>query len=361
MILATALNAYGHHPLAWRTPGATADRASDGSWFASLARMAEAATLDFVSFGYPLQSTALASPERGDAIQLDPLSLASATMTQTHRIGLCAAVATAYWAPFNIARAFSSFDNLAEGRAAWLVDGALHPDDAKNTSASVTADVVQARNREFLQVTRRLWDSWEDDAIVLDKENARFTDAGKVHRIDHRGAHFTVEGPLNAPRPVQGRPPIVMADQSEPGLALAAEFADVLLVRAPTLEAAAALSRSVKTQARACDRYGTAPRVLVDALVATSEDLPACDADSLSWRGPAAGLADLMQAWTASGACDGFNLLPASLPGDLIAVTQTLIPELRRRRLVRDAYEDETLREHLGLTRPASVFSHAGA
>ena len=134
------------------------------------------------------------SEDRGAALAPDPVTVVSALIPSTRRIGLGAEIATSAWAPFNLARAFSALDLLSNGRSAWLATPGEDPPD---------------RFAEHLQVVFALFDSWDADALVLDKADGLFTDPGKVRRIAHAGAHFTVDGPLNSPAPPQGRPLIL--------------------------------------------------------------------------------------------------------------------------------------------------------
>jgi alkanesulfonate monooxygenase SsuD/methylene tetrahydromethanopterin reductase-like flavin-dependent oxidoreductase (luciferase family) len=338
LILSVALNGAGHHPGAWRAPHASRARALGGAHYRDMAQLAERGCLDMVLLGYPPRGSALAPPDRAEAIRLDALSLAAALIPVTRSIGLVAAAPATYWEPFNIARAFSGLDNLSLGRAGWCVDAAWRPEDVGNFKrlADIDPMMLRERTREFLEVAFALWDSWEADALVFDVANARFTDHTKVHRIDHAGAFFKVEGPLNSPRPPQGRPVIVQTDTTPDGLELAAASADVLIIRPVTMADAVETAGAAKARAAALDR-----RVIVLA------DLtPAMDrADEL---------AESMQSWLAAGACDGFNLLPATYPDDLEAFVETVIPELRRRGLTRADYGGSTLRENLGLAQPTS-------
>jgi hypothetical protein len=264
--------------------GAALNPEGSAADLASQARLAEAAGLDFLAVGYPERE-----------VRLDPMSVAAALITVTRRIGLCPVVPTAGRQPFNIARAFATLDHLSRGRAGWFV----------------SEPAADARSREVLDVAFQLWDSWEDDALVLDKPNAVFTDPRKVHRINHAGAHFTVEGPLNAPRPLQGRPPVFVR-------AGGAEAADVVII--------AGLDTG----------RPPAPRVLLE----------------LAMEGDAAGLADRMDAGLASGACDGFLLV-----GDIAGTLRALALELRRRGLMGGQEAGGMLRERLGLPRPASRYA----
>jgi alkanesulfonate monooxygenase SsuD/methylene tetrahydromethanopterin reductase-like flavin-dependent oxidoreductase (luciferase family) len=299
MILGIALNARGYDP----DPSSDDTRGLSGAYFASLGRIAEAAGLDFVSMGY--------GPS--DRESLDALSLAAALISQTRAIGLCAVSPLVGWAPFNVARAFAAFDHLSLGRAGWC---------------AVEGSDQAGWNLEFVEVVRELWDSWDDDAIVLDRETARFTDARRVRRINHRGAHFTVEGPLNAPRPPQGHPPFLVTARPGDDPALA-DAADVVILPAPD----------------GAYRGRTARRVMLD-LPTRLDDL--ADAEAL---------ADRMKSLIDEGACDGFHLLPARLPEDLTAIAAHLIPCLRARGSRRAAYAGSTLRDHLGLPRPSVRFA----
>jgi alkanesulfonate monooxygenase SsuD/methylene tetrahydromethanopterin reductase-like flavin-dependent oxidoreductase (luciferase family) len=205
--------------------------------------------------------------------------------------------------------------------------------------------------------------------LVFDVENALFTDPAKVHRIDHAGAFFKVEGPANSPRPPQGRPVIVEIDASADGLELAAATADILIIRPLTSDEAVAITGAVKAKAKALDRDLIVLADLLPVLDRPDETgaarLSALDAlapptngpASLTFAGAPADLAELMQAWATAGACDGFNLLPAVLPDDLETFVGAVVPELRRRGLAPADYAGLTLRDHLRLTQPVSRHS----
>jgi alkanesulfonate monooxygenase SsuD/methylene tetrahydromethanopterin reductase-like flavin-dependent oxidoreductase (luciferase family) len=368
LILSVSLNGAGHHPGAWRAPHASRAQALAGAHYRDMARLAERGRFDFALLGYPPRGSDLAPPASAEAIRLDALSLAAALIPVTRSIGLVAAAPATYWEPFNIARAFSGLDNLSRGRAGWCVDAAWRPDDVGNFKrlAGIDPATLRERTREFLGVAFALWDSWEAEALVFDVANARFTDPAKVHRIDHAGAFFKVEGPLNSPRPPQGRPVIVQTDTTPDGLELAAATADVLIIRPLTMAQAAEIAGAAKANA-----YGMGRTLIVLADLMPVLDLAGENAASrraalealapsrnhpkpLSFAGSAAELADLMQGWSQAGACDGFNLLPATYPDDLEAFVETVIPELRRRGLTAAADAGATLRDHLRLAQPIS-------
>ena len=287
---------------------------------AALARLgaaAERAGIDLLLAGYP--PGGLAAGVLAATPALDPLSVASALAGLTGSIGLGAVVATSGWAPFNVARAFSALDHMSAGRAAWFV--LPGEDDA--------ADPGRERHREHLDVTFALLDSWDPDALVFDKPNALFADPSKVHRIAHAGRCYTVDGPLNSPRSPQGRPVLIQAVE------YATADADILIVRTP--------------EPFPLEGEGKA-KILVDLAFSLTGALFTLDAPALSYAGDPDGLATLMQAWLAAGACDGFNLLPANLPDDAEAFADHAAPILRAAGLHPDS-PPGLLRDRLGLGR----------
>lgn len=287
----------------------------------ALARQAEAAGFDLILAGY-------GEPAPG---RLDPLTLAASLTTATRTLGLAAVVPSAGWAPYNVARAFAAFDLVAGGRTGWFAA----------PGAGEAADPGFERFAEHMSVVFDLFDSWDDDALVFDKANAVFADRDKTRRIEHHGRFFTVDGPLNAPRPRQGRPVILQA--AGPG-------------EAPSPDADIAVSRAASLEALAADRASTpAPRLVVDLMVSLSGAPLA--ADRLAWRGSADGLVGLIADWSRSGVVDGFNILPAAPAADLEALAGDVLPALQARGLARAVKPGADLRSRLGLARPANRFS----
>ena len=120
----------------------------------------------------------------------------------TSRIGLGATYSTTYYTPFHVARTFATLDHLSGGRAAWNVVTSVNDSEAQNygLKEALPHDARYDRADEFLEATTGLWDSWEDDALVLDRETPLFADPAKVHQLDHEGDWFKVRGPLTVPR-----------------------------------------------------------------------------------------------------------------------------------------------------------------
>jgi FMN-dependent oxidoreductase (nitrilotriacetate monooxygenase family) len=180
--------------------------------------------------------------------QFEPLTLLSHLAAVTERIGLVATASTTYNEPFHVARKFASLDHLSEGRAGWNLVTSADPREAWNFSreSHLAHGHRYARAEEFVDVVRGLWDSYADDAFVRDRDSGRFFDPDRLHLLAHEGAHFSVRGPLNVPRPPQGHPVVVQAGSSEAGKALAARTAEIVFTAQETLADATAFYADVK-------------------------------------------------------------------------------------------------------------------
>jgi N-acetyl-S-(2-succino)cysteine monooxygenase len=232
------LNAFlmgvGHHEAAWRHPRTEPARLTDVRHYQELARIAERGKLDsvFLADGVALQGNVAHNALGG----LEPLTLLSALATVTDHIGLIATVSTTYNEPFHVARKFASLDHISGGRAGWNIVTSAGEAEARNFGVERPAHAARyARATEFLDVVRKLWDSWEDDAIVGDRIGGRYADTGKIHPIEHAGEHFAVHGPLNTSRPPQGHPLLVQAGSSEDGKEFAARHAEAVFTAQQTL------------------------------------------------------------------------------------------------------------------------------
>ncbi|MEV4946508.1 LLM class flavin-dependent oxidoreductase [Streptomyces sp. NPDC053755] len=233
------LNAFlmgaGHHDAAWRHPLTQPERVTDLSYFQQLARTAERGRLDSIFFADGL---ALWGNVRHNALGgFEPLTLLSALAAVTERVGLIATVSTTFNEPFHTARKFASLDHLSGGRAGWNIVTSGTVDEARNFGQDEHLEhgLRYERAREFVEVATQLWDSWEDDAILLDRERGLYADTDKVRKIDHRGTYFGVRGPLNVPRSPQGHPLLVQAGSSEDGKEFAARYAEAVFTAQQTL------------------------------------------------------------------------------------------------------------------------------
>ncbi|MCF3181526.1 LLM class flavin-dependent oxidoreductase [Streptomyces polychromogenes] len=258
------LNAFlmnaGHHDAAWRHPAASPERVTDLAYFQELARTAERGLLDSIFFA---DGVALWGKARYNALGgFEPLTLLSAIAAVTSRIGLIATVSTTFNEPYNLARKFASLDHISGGRAGWNIVTSGSVDEARNFNRDEHLEhgVRYERAREFLEVATKLWDSWEDDAIVLDKERGVYADTDRLHPAAHRGTHFSVAGPLNVPRSPQGRPLLVQAGSSEDGKEFAAQYAEAVFTAQQTLADGQTFYKDLKSRLA---RYGRAEEDLL--------------------------------------------------------------------------------------------------
>jgi FMN-dependent oxidoreductase (nitrilotriacetate monooxygenase family) len=252
------LNAFlmstGHHEASWRLPESNSHAGTDVAHFQRLAQTAERGKLDSIFFA---DSPVL----HGDVAQrpyggLEPTVLLAAIAAVTERIGLIATASTTYNEPYNLARRFASVDQISGGRAGWNVVTTAGDAAARNFSLAGQPAHSQRYERaaEFLDVARKLWNSWEDDAIVADKAAGIWADSSRVHRAGHEGRHFQVEGALDVPRSAQGYPVIVQAGSSENGKEFAVRYAEAVFTAHQTLADARAFYSDLKQRTAAAGR-----------------------------------------------------------------------------------------------------------
>ena len=286
----------------------------------------------------------------------------------TRSLALIPEVDTVYTEPFHVSTQLASLDYVSGGRAGWLVASSTSAADA----AAVGRDTVpgEALSREAadsIEVSRRLWDSWEDDAVIRDVPSGRYLDVDKLHYIDVGNGNYSVKGPSIIPRPLQGQLPVLAPAGLLTPEAVAAGAADALLVSAPTPELLAA----ELAETRAGLAGGSEPALIAELdVVLDSRGQAAADRlaglnSHTAWQSPrarfvgtAAELTELLTevlAWA-----DGVRLHPAVLDTDLEELSQLVLPELRRRGLLAPHTPDATFRDQLGLARPASRYE-AGA
>ncbi|MCL7428070.1 LLM class flavin-dependent oxidoreductase [Streptomyces sp. YS415] len=241
------LNA-GHHDAAWRHPRTQPEKITDLRYFQQLARTAERGRLDsvFLADGLALWGNARYNALGG----FEPLTLLSALAAVTEHVGLIATVSTTFNEPFHTARKFASLDHISGGRAGWNIVTSGTVNEARNFGQDEHLEhrLRYERAREFLEVATKLWDSWEDDAVLLDRERGVYADTDKVREIGHRGEYFGVHGPLNVPRSPQGYPLLVQAGSSEDGKEFAAQYAEAVFTAQQTLADAQAFYKDLKSR-----------------------------------------------------------------------------------------------------------------
>ncbi|MFE9328324.1 LLM class flavin-dependent oxidoreductase [Nocardia sp. NPDC052278] len=248
-----SLNAFiypsGHHEAAWRHPQSRPDRIYDVAYYQEIGRTAEAAKLDAVFFA---DGPALRTNVKHNAASgLEPITLLTAIATATTHLGLIATASTTYYEPYNLARLFSTLDHISGGRAGWNIVTTGTDLAAANFGLDKHPDHATryARAREFVDAVVALWDSWEDDAILLDQEAGIYADPDKIHPIDFVGEYLSVRGPFNAPRTPQGHPVLVQAGASNDGRAFAGRYAEAIFTAHQRLEDAQAFYADIKAKA----------------------------------------------------------------------------------------------------------------
>jgi N-acetyl-S-(2-succino)cysteine monooxygenase len=435
MILGAVMRGTGSHVAGWRHPAVSHEMLEGArrlDHYLNIAQLAESGKLHFVFTADSPAVTYQNMPElmrrAAQDYYLEPLTLLSALAATTRHIGLVGSASTTYADPYMIARLFASLDHLSDGRASWNVVTTFEKAAAGNFGRDVpfAPDQRYARAKEFVQIVRRLWDSWEDDAFTRDQQTGQFVDPAKLHLVDHHSDFFHVHGALNVERSPQAHPVIFVAASSEDGRELAAAEADAMFTAQPEIEAGRRFYTDVKGRMA---RYGRTPdelAILLGAMIITGhtdeeaqqkhtalkaaididfgvlylssligmnlshlpldEPLPDALRDQPNWSrvplvmdiarrgnmtfrdialhyadqyghqcivGSPATIADALQAMFEAPVADGFLLRSPFYPDSLEDIVSLVIPELQRRGLFRSEYVPGTLRDNLGLRRPA--------
>ncbi|MFF2483216.1 LLM class flavin-dependent oxidoreductase [Paenibacillus sp. NPDC058071] len=427
----------GHHHFGWRHPASGAEDLFDIQFYKKLAQTAERGKFDMMFLADLLYVRGVEQAASG---MLEPVQLLAALSMVTEKLGLTATVSTTYNEPYNVARKFASLDHISGGRAGWNIVTSQLDAEAHNYGREKHPEhaLRYEMAREFTETVTRLWDTWEDGALVIDREAGVFADDSKVRETEFRGHWYGTKGTLNVPRPPQGYPVLIQAGSSEPGQSFAAEFGEVIFTAQQSLEAAQSFYRSVKSRLAAFGRSPDSLKIMpgLSPVIAETEeeaqrkyrelqelippsmvvgalsgmlqfdlsgypidgqlpDIPdpveasngmksrvqlvmdMARKDRLSilelgrrligarghmqFIGTYEQLADFIQHWFEEYGCDGFNIMPPVLPGDLTEFVDHVIPILQQRGLFRKEYEGSTLREHLGLERPGLGHFQAGA
>jgi alkanesulfonate monooxygenase SsuD/methylene tetrahydromethanopterin reductase-like flavin-dependent oxidoreductase (luciferase family) len=399
--LAVALDGAGWHPAAWRAQGARpAELLSPGYWV-DLVQTAERGLVDFVTID---DSLALQSSTRGltthgmadgrvDRVRgrLDAELIAARVAPVTRSVGIVATATTTHTEPFHHSKAIATLDYVSQGRAGVQVRVSSTQGEAAQFGrrsfpdrwgspedpaiAQFVADLFDEA-ADFVEVMRRLWDSWEDDAEIRDVDSGRFIDRDKLHYIDFEGRWFSVRGPSITPRSPQGQPVVAALAHNSIPYRLAARSADVVFVTPHDTAGLAAIVAEIRALEAEVGRPSLSGlrepvRIFADLVVALDpspgvaadrlrrlDDLDggAFTSDAEVLAGTPAELASRLVDWQSAGA-DGFRLRPAVLPVDLTAIVDGLVPLLQAEGRFRGAYAEATLRERLGLGRPVNRYA----
>ncbi|MBT2225808.1 LLM class flavin-dependent oxidoreductase [Nonomuraea sp. NEAU-A123] len=381
--LAVALDGAGWHPAAWRE--SPADVFSARHW-AGLVAEAEQGLLDFVTIedALGLQSTLPDAPDdRNDQVRgrFDAVLLAARLAPLTSRIGLVPTATTTHTEPFHVAIGIATLDHVSQGRAGWRpqisprasearhfgrrefppLDLVLNRPGGVDLSGDPHVRDLFAEAADAVEVARRLWDSWEDDAEIRDLATGRFIDRDKLHYADFAGRFFSVKGPSITPRPPQGQPVVTALAHARLPYEFAASSADIVYVTPHSAEQA----RDIVEEIRG---LSAELKIFADLVVFLGEDAARRKArldeldgaelvsDAAIFTGTVRELADLLLEWRRAG-IQGFRLRPGALPYDLAQIARGLTVELRERGVFRHEYEAATLRGLLGLPRPASRYA----
>ncbi|MDA0662081.1 MAG: LLM class flavin-dependent oxidoreductase [Proteobacteria bacterium] len=422
-------------PAAWRHPEARTDSFSP-EYYQHIARVLEAGKFDMAFFDDRLAMPDMYGGDHGHTVEngircikMDPIACLMTMAAVTEKLGLGATYSTTYYEPFHVARVFQTVDLMTKGRAAWNVVTSVNDNEALNMGRDgVTAhDTRYDRADEFMEVVLGHWDSWEDDAIVIDKANNVYAKPDKVHRLDYKGKFLSSRGPFTVPRTPQGHPVVIQAGQSGRGQKFAANWGELIFVHYPSIEIGKKSYASLKAGAAAVGRDPDMMKIaalvypVMGATLAEAEDKRAAydklpnDMDQLSLlsealnfdfatkgldepftddeisgiqgmqamrdrvlatgvknptprdfmritgRGllqdPLVGgpkeIADMLEEWFSAPACDGFVIGPTHQPGTFEDFVKFVVPELQKRGMYRQDYSGTTLRDHLGLPRPA--------
>ncbi len=424
------------HTGAWRYPGAYPDANFNFGHIKRFAQKLESGLFDafFMADHLAVLNMPMDALKRSaTATSFEPMTLLPALAAVTEHLGLIATGSTTYEEPYHVARRFSSLDHISGGRAAWNIVTTSNPNASLNfgIEEQMEHDERYRRAREFYDVVTGLWDSWADDAFIRDVESGVFFDPERLHVLDHKGKYFSVRGPLNIARPVQGWPVLVQAGASEAGRQFAAETSEAIFASARTLADGQAFYKDIKGRVVAAGRDPDHIKILPGCLVVIGDsveearekravldsgvhyesaiaslsialgndassfdpdgplpDVPETNASQsgrertirlaheenltvrqlaqrlggyggLAMVGTPKTIADEMEEWLIERGCDGFNVMFPYLPEGLEDFVDRVVPELQRRGLFRTAYEGKTLRENLGLPRPANRFFKA--
>lgn len=378
--VAVALDGTGWHPGSWHRPDLRAESIYTARYWTDLVRQVEDSLLDFVtledSFGPPETPTARRTT-RGGAPRgrLEAGVLAALVAARTSHVGIIPTITTSHTEPFHVSKNLATLDHISLGRAGWQVRVSPSAADAALVGRRSTPryeDLLREAT-DVIDVVRRLWDSWEDDAEIRDAASGRFIDRDKVHYVDYEGSYFAVKGPSITPRPPQGQPVVTTLAHQDVDYDLAARGTDVVYVTPGDDDEAESILAAVRDAEDRVGRSGTPLLVMADIEVVLDtpqhtgvhrlldlNDLAGQDhaSDALIFAGRPDDLTDLIAGWQQLGYA-GVRLRPAEHAIDLPVITTDLVPALRSRGLFRTSNEAPTLRRRLGL--PTAVNRYAAA
>jgi alkanesulfonate monooxygenase SsuD/methylene tetrahydromethanopterin reductase-like flavin-dependent oxidoreductase (luciferase family) len=351
--LAVALDGYGWHPRAWQLTGPT-EPITTGSYWAAMAAMAERGLFDFLT----IDDTLTPQSGRGariDARRLagraDAVLLAARIAPATRHIGLVPVATVTHTEPFHVSKAIATLDFVSHGRAGWQPRASATTQEAAlfgrrsfghREIGTPELDQLFDEAADVVEVVRRLWDSWEDDAVIRDVATGRFVDREKLHYIDFTGRYFSVKGPSITPRPPQGQPVVAALAHAPRVFEFAARSADLVFITPTDDDSLRSMLGEI------ADAGGTHLKVYADVVVSLGGDVD-FRSDATIFGGNVPELVDLFLHWQRLG-IDGIRVRPAVHATDLPAIVDEVVPLLQDAGSFRTTYRDnETLRDRLGL------------
>ncbi|WP_431284667.1 LLM class flavin-dependent oxidoreductase [Humitalea sp. 24SJ18S-53] len=256
MKLGMSMRGLGYHPAAWRHPNVPADGTLRFEHYVRNAQAAERGKFDMIFFADGIGLRERDEPRGSlarsgyELVEMEPLTLLPALAVLTKHIGLVTTASTTYNEPYHIARKFATLDLISGGRAGWNIVTSWSEAEAKNFNREqhLDYDTRYERAAEFVEVVKGLWDSWEPDSLLYDKDGGLFYDESRMHLLNHKGKHFSVRGPLNVASMPQGRPVLFQAGASEPGREIAAQTADVVYAAQESMASSKAYYDDVKSR-----------------------------------------------------------------------------------------------------------------
>jgi len=428
MSLTAFMLAGGYHAGTWRLESSRADEIGMLDLVVDLTRIAESAKLDAVFFGDAVYPGEVPGPDP-TLTAYEPIGTIGALSVATSKIGLVGTISTSFSEPYNVARQLTNLDNLSGGRVGWNIVTSWAGNENFGLDELPPPEERYRRATEFVEVTKKLWDSWSDDAVVVDRERGQWAAPDRIRPIDHHGEFFNVAGPTNLRRGPQGHPVLAQAGSSPTGMALGASVGELIYTAQPIRQESEQFYAQFKARmadfGRTPDQAKILPGLMpiVAETMAEAEELSrelaelinleharkafelssglqlsdvdfddripderwsldpkhgaryhlnrqrsqrdeitlrelliinARSMSHLAMVGTPSTIADEMVEWFEGRACDGFSLNAPDMPNGLRRICELLVPELQNRGYFREDYTGTTLRDHLGLARPAA-------
>ncbi|MDX2973663.1 LLM class flavin-dependent oxidoreductase [Kribbella solani] len=343
VVLGIEIDGAGADPGAWR--GAEVDPRAilTGELAVRAVQRAEAAGIDFVTFADTLEAPTDVPGEV--SVRLDALGLAARVAPVTQRIGLLPTITVTHTEPFHVQASVATLDHISGGRGGWLADVSDSAEAAAVIGRRTPAPAAETwrEARYVVDVSRRLWDSWEDDAIIRDAATGRYVDREKLHYVDFESPTFSIKGPSIVPRPPQGHPVTAVLARTPEALEAVAD-ADVVLL--PESDELVSQLSHLRRRSVTLGPAGRAGLVVLASVVVRPR------ADGV------ARVVEQIERWAEAGV-DGVHLRPGSLELDVPLIAGEVVPRLRDRGLIGTADRGGSLRGRLGLHKATNRYARS--